>query len=129
MSRLLAGVSVVSLTVRDLAASRRFYAEVLGLGEPWFDQPAMGWVEWGEDGANGNLAITTSRDGAQPGGGTTPVLNTEDCHALVADLRSRGVRCADPVVVDGLLTYCTFYDLDGNRLQAISGPPSRATDP
>ena len=127
MSKLIGAVSVVSLTVRDLDASRHFYAETLGLGEPWFEDHAMGWVEWGKDGAKGNLAITTSREGAQPGGGTTPVLDTEDCQALVAVLRDRGVRCEDPVAVDGLLTYCTFYDLDGNRLQALSGPPAKAS--
>jgi hypothetical protein len=36
------------------------------------------------------------------------------------------VRCEDPVDVPGLLTYCTFYDPDGNRLQPISGPPGKS---
>jgi catechol 2,3-dioxygenase-like lactoylglutathione lyase family enzyme len=123
MTRLLHGVNVVSITVTDLERARRFYGDTLGLGEPWFDDDAMGWVEWGEQGANGNLAVTRPVDGAMPGGGTTAVLNTSDCWALVATLRERGVRCDDPVVVPGLLVVCTFYDPDGNRLQAISNPP------
>jgi len=35
----------------------------------------------------------------------------------------RDVRCEAPVVVPRLLTYCTFFDPDGNRLQAISDAP------
>jgi catechol 2,3-dioxygenase-like lactoylglutathione lyase family enzyme len=121
--KLLDGVNVVSLTVTDLARARRFYAETLGLGEPWFDDEAMGWVEWGAEGSNGNVAVTLPRDGSSPGGGTTPVFNTEDGQALFAELQGRGVRCEEPVAIPGLLTYVTFYDPDGNRLQAISGAP------
>ncbi len=120
---LLGSVSVVSLSVRDLGRARRFYGEILGLGEPWFDDEALGWIEWGERGRDGNLAVTPAHAETQPGGGTTPVLHTEDCHTLYAELQRRGVRCEPPVEVPGLLTYCTFYDPDGNRLQALSGPP------
>ena len=35
--KLLNGVNVVSLPVRDLAAARTFYGDALGLGKPWFD--------------------------------------------------------------------------------------------
>jgi catechol 2,3-dioxygenase-like lactoylglutathione lyase family enzyme len=120
--RLLGQVSVVSLTVSDLARARAFYGETLGLGAPWFDSEPMGWVEWGADGRAGNLAVTLPRDGAAPGGGTTPVLDTPDAYALHRELARCGVRCEPPVEVPGLLTYVTFYDPDSNRLQAI-GPP------
>jgi catechol 2,3-dioxygenase-like lactoylglutathione lyase family enzyme len=122
--KLLGRVNVVSLTVTDLAQAREFYGTTLGLGEPWFDSDKMGWVEWGQDGQDGNLAVTLARDGLAPGGGTTPVLNTPDCHTLYEALRRQGVRCEPPAVIPGLLTYCTFYDPDGNRLQAIGPPPA-----
>jgi predicted enzyme related to lactoylglutathione lyase len=51
------------------------------------------------------------------------VLNTDDCHATCAALRERGVRCDDPVGVPGVVTYCSFYDPFGNRLQMCSPPP------
>ena len=123
--KLLKGLNVVSLTVTDLARARTFYSDVLGLGQPWFDDENLGWIEWGERGKDGNLAVTLPTEGSRPGGGTTPVFNTDDCFALCAELRWRGVRCEDPVIVPGLLTYCTFYDPDGNRLQAISAPPGK----
>lgn len=121
--KLLKGLNVVSLTVTDLARARDFYSNVLGLGQPWFDDESLGWIEWGERGKNGNIAVTLARDDSRPGGGITPVFNTDDCRVLLAELRRRGVRCEESVDVPGLLTYCTFYDPDGNRLQAISDPP------
>lgn len=124
---LLGFVNVVSLAVTDLPRARDFYGNTLGLGIPWFDDEALGWVEWGHRGQNGNLAITRAREELRPGGGTTPVLNSENCHALFAELRKRGVRCDEPVVIPGLLTYCTFYDPDGNRLQASDPPPASAS--
>jgi catechol 2,3-dioxygenase-like lactoylglutathione lyase family enzyme len=123
--KLLHQVNVVSVTVTDLARAREFYSETLGLGAPWFDDEQMGWIEWGGQGQNGNLAVTLPRDNARPGGGTTPVLNTADCQVLFAEFQKRGVRCEEPVIVPGLLVYCTFYDPDGNRLQAISDPPDQ----
>lgn len=72
MNPLFKGLNVVSLTVTDLSTARQFCSDVLGLGDPWFAGQAMGWVEWGADGQAGNLAITLSRDGATPKGGTTP---------------------------------------------------------
>lgn len=121
--KLFNGINVVSITVTDLVRAREFYSDTLGLGQPWFDDENLDWIEWGERDGNGNIAVTVVSVGTSPGGGTTPVLNTADCDALYAELRRRGVRCEAPVVVPGLLTYCTFYDPNGNRLQAISDPP------
>ena len=119
--KLLGQVNVVSVTVTDLARARAFYGTTLGLGDPWFDSEEMGWIEWGADGRAGNLAVTLPRDGATPGGGTTPVLDTADASALHRALQQRGVRCEPlEVVAGGLLVCCTFHDPDGNRLQAIS---------
>jgi catechol 2,3-dioxygenase-like lactoylglutathione lyase family enzyme len=120
--KLLSQVNVVSLSVTDLSRARDFYSITLGLGSPWFDDEQLGWIEWGQRGQNGNLAVTLAREDIRPGGGTTPVLNTTDCQMLFSVLTKQGVRCDEPVIIPGLLMYCTFYDPDGNRLQAISDP-------
>ena len=117
------GVNVVSLSVPDLAAARVFYGTVLGLGAPLYDMPEIGWIEFGTGGA-GNLAVTTNEPPAAPNTRTTVVLNTADCFKTCAALRQRGVRCDDPVVVPGVIVYCTFYDPFGNRLQMCSEPPA-----
>jgi predicted enzyme related to lactoylglutathione lyase len=116
------GINVVSIAVPDLEAARAFYRDVLGLGAPVYDLPDAGWVEFRTCGG-GNLALTTAPPHWAPDRGTTVVLDTADCDAACAALRARGVRCDDPVVFPGFVTYCSFYDPFGNRLQMCSPAP------
>ena len=116
------GINVVSLSVRDLDRAREFYRDVLGLGPPVHDLPEAGWIEFAT-GGGGNLAITCVPAGWTPATGTTVVLDTADCAAACRALRDRGVRCDDPVVFPGYVTYCSFYDPFGNRLQMCGPAP------
>jgi predicted enzyme related to lactoylglutathione lyase len=120
--RLFKGINVVSLTVRDLAQAKHFYSEVLGLGTPIYDLPEAGWIEW-QSGNDANISIIPATDDFAPSHQTTIVFNVNDCHTAVAELHRRGVRCDDPVGVPGMVTYASFYDPDGNRLQMVSAPP------
>jgi predicted enzyme related to lactoylglutathione lyase len=70
----------------------------------------------------GNLALIRG-DGDAIGTSTTVVLNVSDCHEACAELRRRGVACADPVVFPGFVVYCSFVDPFGNRLQMCSPAP------
>ena len=114
------GINVVSITVTNLDEALRFYRDILGLGEPIYDLPDAGWIEFGSGRPSGNIAVTKAEAGWTPGTGTTVVLNVEDCNAACAELRLRGVRCEDPVVFPGYVTFCSFYDPFGNRLQMCS---------
>ena len=58
-----------------------------------------------------------------PSANTTIVLNVDSCADAVAELRKRGVRCDDPIGIPGMVTYASFYDPFGNRLQMCSDPP------
>ena len=122
-ARLFGGINVVSISVPDLDAARAFYGETLGLGAPLYDLPEAGWIEFATGSPFGNLAVTTADPSWQPSTGTTVVLNTADCDVACAELRARGVRCEDPVVFPGFVTYCSFYDAFGNRLQMCSPAP------
>jgi predicted enzyme related to lactoylglutathione lyase len=117
------GINVVSIAVTDLALAREFYGTILGLGTPAFDLPEAGWIEFATGTPAGNLAITIAAPDWTPTTGTTIVLNTSDCSATRTELRQRGVRCDDPIVFPGYVTYCSFYDPFGNRLQMCSPPP------
>lgn len=118
------GINVVSISVTDLDLARTFYGTVLGLGRPLFDLPEAGWIEFATGSPAGNLAVTTAAPDWTPQRGTTIVLNTPDCMATCTALRARGVTCDDPVVFPGYVTYCSFYDPFGNRLQMCSPPPA-----
>lgn len=119
---LFSGINVVSIAVPDLAAAREFYGSTLDLGEPLYDLPADGWIEFGTGGA-GNLAITLAEPGKQAPVGTAVVLNVADCRAAWRRLRERGVHRDEPVDFPGFVTFCSFYDPFGNRLQICSPLP------
>lgn len=114
------GINVVSVQVPDLDAARAFYRDVLALGAPVFDLPDAGWIEFSTGAPGGNLAVTRADDGWAPSPSTTVVLNTADCRAAVAELRARGVDCDDAVDFPGYVTFATFRDPFGNRLQMCS---------
>lgn len=116
------GINVVSITVTDLDKGRAFYRDVLGFGEPVYDLPEMGWIEFNTGSAAGNISLTLPEDGKQPNNTTSIVLNTPDCAAAVQALRAKGVRCDDPVNIPGMVTYFSFYDPFGNQLQGCSEP-------
>ncbi len=118
------GINVVSISVTDLALARAFYRDALGLGDPVYDLPEMGWVEFSAGAPHGNVAVTLAEAGWQPSTGTTLVLNTADCQATRAALQAQGVRCEEPQLVPGYVVFCSFYDPFGNRLQMVSPAPS-----
>jgi predicted enzyme related to lactoylglutathione lyase len=118
------GINVVSISVSDLDQARQFYRDVLSLGEPIYDLPEAGWIEFGSGSPSGNIAVTKAESNWNPSTGTTVVFNVEDCNAACTELRRRGVHCEDPVVFPGYVTFCSFYDPFGNRLQMCSPAPS-----
>jgi predicted enzyme related to lactoylglutathione lyase len=120
------GINVVSIAVPDLARAKDFYEKTLGLGTPVYDLPDAGWIEFSTGGSSGNLSITTEGYKESSGQRTTLVLETDDCKATCELLRSKGVRCEDPVVVPGFVVFCSFYDPFGNRLQVCSPAPKQS---
>ena len=119
--KLFDGIHVVSVSVTDLVRARIFYSETLGLGEPVLDLVDADWIEFSTGGAEGgNLSVILASPGWEPSTGTTVVLNVGDCHAIVDELRCRGVACGDPVTHEGRVTTASFHDPFGNRLQIRS---------
>jgi len=111
-------VQVVSLAVRDWEQAKTFYGEILG----WpvaFASDEFGWIEYGRE---NETHVSISRwDGPEPfpagQGSTTLVLTVEDAYEATRQLRAKGVRCDDAVTIPGMVSYGTFYDPEGNRIQ------------
>ena len=120
------GINNVSLHIVKWEEAKRFYSETLGLGAPAFCVDEFGWCEYGAEGAT-HLALNRWNDPTPPSreGGGTIVLEVADCPAAVAELRAKGVRCEDPIGIPGMVTYATFYDPEGNRLQLAGMPPAQ----
>lgn len=119
MTSLFSGINVVSISVPDLDKARAFYRDTLGLGEPVYDLPDAGWIEFATGGP-GNISVTKAGGAFTPSTSTTVVLNVEDCFKAVEILRERGVDCEEPQVFPGFVTFASFHDPFGNRLQMCS---------
>ena len=126
MAQIFDGINAVSICVPDLDAAREFYRDVLELGEPLYDLPDAGWVEFRAGSPSGNIAVTKAPPDWRASTGTTIVLNVKDCHVAREELQQRGVRCEEPVVFPGYVTFCSFYDPFGNRLQMCSPAPAES---
>jgi catechol 2,3-dioxygenase-like lactoylglutathione lyase family enzyme len=126
------GLRHLALNVRDLAAMRRFYVELLGFAIEWEPDSDNVYLSSGID----NLALHRSplaADGgttaaAPPGGALdhlglvvrTPGLVDE----WAAFLESRGVTIdAVPRTHRDGARSCYFRDPDGNHIQVIHHPP------
>ncbi len=112
-------LNVVSYNVRDWERAKQFYTDVLDWPVAYADD-TVGWMEWGKDNET-HLSINrwTSADPMPMDGGATVVFLVDDPYAVTKDLRARGVRCDDVFSIPGVVTYGTFYDPEGNRLQFV----------
>ena len=99
------------------------YGEILELGEPVYDLPDAGWIEFSSGGPGGNIAVTETDAESVGQPGVTVVCDVQDCSASVEHVRAKGVRCDDPVTFPGFVVFASFDDPLGNRLQ-IASPSS-----
>jgi hypothetical protein len=85
-----------------------------------YSDDQVGWEEYGRE---NETPIAINRwDGpeAPPAkGGATPVLAVEDAYLVTEVLRAKGVQCDDVVAIPNVVTYGTFYDPEGNRIQFV----------
>lgn len=117
-------VNVVSLHVKDWEAAKKFYRQTLG----WpvaFSSDEAGWEEYGLEGA---AHVSISRwDEAEPmpipTRSTTLVLTVDNAIQATEELRARGIKCDDAVIIPGMVAYGTFYDPEGNCIQFASEVP------
>jgi catechol 2,3-dioxygenase-like lactoylglutathione lyase family enzyme len=113
------GVDFVSIPVRDMAAARAYYADVLGLAPSklWQrdpDQPPLG-AEF-ETGTVTLALIDPTALGFEFSPNVVPIaLQVEDAAAARADLEAKGVELAD-TIDSGVCHIVPFRDPDGNAL-------------
>ena len=117
-------LAIPVLLSTDMAASKRFYQDTLGL--PLLDETAERMVF--KCGGDTRLIISRSTVGTSDTQ-TQMVWRVPDIHAAVADLRARGVRIEDysepdPVTTDGIADMghswaAWFIDPSGNVVSVI----------
>ena len=125
MAKLL-GPDFISLQVRDLAASRAFYTQLMGFTvDERFDTPDFvlfdtTTIPFGVSQTKGNLD-----DLPQPEGGVTLWLDCDQVDQLHARLAAAGVTIIKPPFDGPFGRTFVFADPDGYRLTANQNPWDR----
>ena len=123
-----AGLRHLALNVRDLAAMKRFYVDLLGFAVEWEPDPDNIYLSSGLD----NLALhgfPGTAGASAPTGGVLDHLGlivraAGDVDQWAAFLESRGVTLdAQPRTHRDGARSCYFRDPDGNQVQIIHHPP------
>jgi catechol 2,3-dioxygenase-like lactoylglutathione lyase family enzyme len=113
---IVSGVDFVSIPTKDFEATRKFYAEVLGL-EPsivWGDEP-MG-TEF-ETGTVTLALLNNAALGMEFSPNAAPIeFHVDDFEAAKAELESRGVEFQGDTIDSGVCLQAFFKDPDGNAL-------------
>jgi len=111
-------IDTVILPVRDYEAAADWYADRLGL-QPIHTDPVEGLVVLPFDGHSLTLRQLKPHETRPPGGTCVPfpIFVTGDVVGLHAELQARGV-VVDQLQDGGGVRFFTFWDLDGNRLEA-----------
>lgn len=115
------GINVVFLYVEDMARSRAFYEEALGLDNVAREED--NWVEWKLP-TGSNLAICRARAGKMEG--ATPDRTTVRFSLVVDDIDGAADKLAEtgaasvPEILDGPgFRFIDFNDPDGNLLRLL----------
>jgi catechol 2,3-dioxygenase-like lactoylglutathione lyase family enzyme len=97
--------------VRDLDEGRRFYRDVLGFTETYFDAEG-GWAKL----ERGEMEIGLAQGEPQADGGVAHV-DVEDVKAEAERLRAKGVEVGVVLELHGEMRLLDVFDPDGNRVQ------------
>lgn len=117
MKNLLDGIDTVIVRVKNIADSKQWYTEKLGLIPQWED-PTLKLVVMNTGSPTSltlwetDAEILSSRDGS-----SYPIFRTLNAADTRSAMTASGV-VADPLITDHAVTYFRFYDPDGNVLEA-----------
>ena len=108
-------LAAIWFPVSQWEESRSFYRDILGLMETGSDERA-GWAAFN----SGSLPFFLIRRPELVGGmgGGVATFRVDDLEALHARLVTAGAQVEEQLQHSGNLLIMTFYDPDGNRLEA-----------
>jgi predicted enzyme related to lactoylglutathione lyase len=125
MAKLL-GPDFISLQVRNLSASRKFYTETLGLPiDPRFNTPDFVLFDSSTIPFALSQAIVNLDDVPQPGLGVTLWLDCDQVDELSARLEAAGTTIIKPPFDGPFGRTFIFTDPDGYRITANQNPWDR----
>lgn len=102
--------------VRDLAAARLFYVDLLGFEEIYRDAEGS-WARL----RSGSMEIGLTEGAPEEGG--VAVIDAADVKAEAERLRGSGARVGTVLELHGKIRLLDVFDPDGNRIQLVEALP------
>ena len=114
---------IFQLKVRDLDRAKKFYDEIFGFTNIWYEGPEVGWTEFDLPGDSPHLGLNSVEEGEEfemdSGVFTIQVKNLEETKEF---LEENGIETSDITDIPNMVSYFNMTDPEGNRVQIVSDP-------
>ena len=114
---------IFQIKVKDLERAKKFYEEIFGFENIWYEGPEIGWTEFNLPGASPHLGLNSVEEGEEfemdSGVFTIQVKNLVDTKKF---LEKNRIATSDITDIPGMVSYFNMTDPEGNRVQIVSDP-------
>ena len=114
---------IFQLKVRDLDRAKKFYEEIFGFINVWYEGPEMGWTEFDLPGESPHLGLNPVEEGEEfemdSGVFTIQVKNLVETKKY---LEENEIETSEIRDIPNMISYFNMTDPEGNRVQIVSDP-------
>ena len=114
---------IFQIKVRDVERAKKFYEEIFGFENIWYESPEIGWTEFNLPGDSPHLGLNSVEEGEEfemdSGVLTIQVKNLEETKKF---LKRNGIETTEIIDIPDMVSYFNMTDPEGNRVQIVSDP-------
>ena len=114
---------IFQIKVRNIERAKKFYEEIFGFENIWYEGPEIGWTEFNLPGDSPHLGLNSVEEGEEfemdSGVFTIQVKNLEETKKF---LEKNGIETSEITDIPGMVSYFNMTDPEGNRIQIVSDP-------
>ena len=114
---------IFQIKVRNIERAKKFYEEIFGFKNIWYEGPEIGWTEFNLPGDSPHLGLNSVEEGEEfemdSGVFTIQVKNLEETKKF---LDKKGIETSEITDIPNMVSYFNMTDPEGNRVQIVSDP-------
>jgi predicted enzyme related to lactoylglutathione lyase len=114
---------IFQIKVIDIERAKKFYEEIFGFENIWYESPEIGWTEFNLPGDSPHLGLNSVEEGEEfemdSGVLTIQVKNLEETKKF---LKRNGIETTEIIDIPDMVSYFNMTDPEGNRVQIVSDP-------
>jgi len=114
---------IFQIKVRNIERAKKFYEEIFGFKNIWYEGPEIGWTEFNLPGDSPHLGLNSVEEGEEfemdSGVFTIQVKNLVETKKFLDKNRIETSEITD---IPGMVSYFNMTDPEGNRVQIVSDP-------